>query len=179
MQEAMKRSHPMKAPKLQAGDGIRIISPSNSLGIIAPEQIEASTRLLESYGFKVSFAAHAYEMDQFSSSSIRSRVEDIHEAFRDPDVKGILTTLGGHNCNQLLRELDYRLIADNPKRLCGYSDITALSGAIYRKTGLITYSEDLGIAGEPGAIRITEQTVIQLVLPLFSCKGNHCAEKGW
>ncbi|CAM4228503.1 S66 peptidase family protein [Paenibacillus typhae] len=140
MQEAMKGSHPMKAPKLQAGDGIRIISPSNSLGIIAPEQIEASTRLLESYGFKVSFAAHAYEMDRFSSSSVRSRVEDIHEAFRDPDVKGILTTLGGHNCNQLLRELDYRLIADNPKRLCGYSDITALSSAIYRKTGLITYS---------------------------------------
>ncbi|AIQ47587.1 peptidase S66 [Paenibacillus sp. FSL R7-0273] len=130
----------MKAPKLQAGDEIRIISPSNSLGIIAPEQIAASTKLLEGYGFKVSFAAHAYEMDQFSSSSVRSRVEDIHEAFRDPDVKGILTTLGGHNCNQLLRELDYRLIADNPKRLCGYSDITALSSAIYRKTGLITYS---------------------------------------
>lgn len=130
----------MKAPKLQAGDEIRIISPSNSLGIIAPEQIEASTRLLESRGFKVSFAAHAYEMDQFSSSSVRSRVEDIHEAFGDPAVKGILTTLGGHNCNQLLRELDYRLIADNPKRLCGYSDITALGGAIYRKTGLITYS---------------------------------------
>ncbi|AIQ53063.1 S66 peptidase family protein [Paenibacillus sp. FSL R7-0331] len=130
----------MKAPKLQAGDEIRIISPSNSLGIIAPEQIEASLRLLEGYGFKVSFAEHAYEMDQFSSSSVRSRVEDIHEAFRDPAVKGILTTLGGHNANQLLRELDYGLIADNPKRLCGFSDITALSGAIYRKTGLITYS---------------------------------------
>ncbi|MDF9841096.1 MULTISPECIES: hypothetical protein [unclassified Paenibacillus] len=39
----------MKAPKLQAGDGIRIISPSNSLGIIAPEQIEAYARVLESY----------------------------------------------------------------------------------------------------------------------------------
>ncbi|MNC14537.1 Microcin C7 self-immunity protein MccF [compost metagenome] len=130
----------MKAAKLQAGDEIRIISPSNSLGIIAPEQIEASKGLLEGLGFTVSFAGHAYELDVFSSSSVSSRVEDIHEAFRDPNVKGILTTLGGHNCNQLLRELDYELIAANPKRLCGYSDITALGSAIYTQTGLITYS---------------------------------------
>ncbi|WP_054940868.1 S66 family peptidase [Paenibacillus ihuae] len=130
----------MKAAKLKAGDEIRIISPSNSLGIIAPEQIEASKGLLEGLGFTVSFAKHAYELDVFSSSSVSSRVEDIHEAFRDPKVKGILTTLGGHNCNQLLRELDYELIAANPKRLCGYSDITALGSAIYTRTGLITYS---------------------------------------
>lgn len=130
----------MKAPKLQAGDEIRIISPSNSLGIIAPDQIKASKQLLEGLGFTVSFAEHAYEMDVFSSSSVSSRVEDIHQAFRDPKVKGILTTIGGHNCNQLLRELDYELIAANPKRLCGYSDITALGSAIFSKTGLITYS---------------------------------------
>ncbi|WP_310833336.1 S66 family peptidase [Paenibacillus pedocola] len=130
----------MKAAKLKAGDEIRIISPSNSLGIIAPEQIEASKGLLQGLGFTVSFAEHAYELDVFSSSSVSSRVEDIHEAFRDPKVKGILTTLGGHNCNQLLRELDYELIAANPKRLCGYSDITALGSAIYTRTGLITYS---------------------------------------
>lgn len=130
----------MKAAKLQAGDEIRIISPSNSLGMIASEQIEASKKLLERLGFTVSFAEHAYEKDVFLSSSVRSRVKDIHEAFRDRSVKGILTTLGGHNCNQLLRELDYPLIAANPKRLCGYSDITALGSAIYSQTGLITYS---------------------------------------
>jgi muramoyltetrapeptide carboxypeptidase LdcA involved in peptidoglycan recycling len=32
------------------------------------------------------------------------------------------------------------LIKNNPKIFCGYSDITALSNAIYTKTGLITYS---------------------------------------
>lgn len=130
----------MQAAKLRAGDEIRIISPANSLGIIAGDQIEYAKRLLEQLGFTVSFAGHAYEQDIFSSSSVASRVEDIHNAFRDPQVKGILTTLGGHNSNQLLRELDYGLIAAHPKRLCGYSDITVLSSAIYAKTGLITYS---------------------------------------
>lgn len=130
----------MQAPKLKAGDEIRIISPANSLGIIAGDQISYAKKLLEHLGFTISFAGHAYELDTFSSSSIASRVEDIHNAFSDPNVSGILTTLGGHNSNQLLRELDYNLIAANPKRLCGYSDITVLSHAIYAKTGLITYS---------------------------------------
>lgn len=130
----------MQAAKLKTGDEIRIISPANSLGIIAKDQLEHATKLLEKLGFTVSFAGHAYEQDIFGSSSVASRVEDIHNAFSDPQVKGILTTLGGHNSNQLLRELDYDLIAANPKRLCGYSDITVLSNAIYAKTGLLTYS---------------------------------------
>src|SRR5215207_2322312 len=52
----------------------------------------------------------------------------------------MLTTLGGYNSNQLLRSLDYGLIRDNPKILCGFSDITALATAIHVKTDLVTYS---------------------------------------
>jgi muramoyltetrapeptide carboxypeptidase len=74
------------------------------------------------------------------SSSVQSRVEDIHEAFKDKKVKAILTVIGGYNSNQLLKYLDYNLIKNNPKILCGYSDITALTNAITHKTGLITYS---------------------------------------
>ncbi|MFC3749812.1 S66 peptidase family protein [Paenibacillus sp. GCM10012306] len=130
----------MRPEKLQPGDEIRIISPSRSLSLIAPEQREEAKQQLERLGFTVSFSKHALEADEFVSSSIESRVADLHEAFLDPNVKGILTTIGGFNANQLLRYLDYSLIGAHPKRLCGYSDITALSNAIYAKTGLITYS---------------------------------------
>jgi muramoyltetrapeptide carboxypeptidase len=51
-----------------------------------------------------------------------------------------LTVIGGFNSNQLLRHLDYPLIAANPKVLCGFSDITALQNAMYTKSGLVTYS---------------------------------------
>ncbi len=130
----------MKAKKLKAGDEIRIISPSCSLSMIAPEQRELAQNRLEQLGFTVTFSEHAFEADEFLSASIESRVTDLHQAFLDPNVKGILTTIGGYNCNQLLRHLDYSLIKENPKRLCGYSDITALSNAIYAKTGLSSYS---------------------------------------
>ena len=79
-------------------------------------------------------------MDRFDSSPVEKRVSDLHEAFADPGVKAMLTTLGGYNSNGLLAYLDYDLIRANPKILCGFSDITALATAIYARTGLVTYS---------------------------------------
>ncbi|UNK16827.1 LD-carboxypeptidase [Paenibacillus sp. N3/727] len=130
----------MKAQKLKPGDEIRILSPSRSMSIIAKEQRKLSEQRLSEMGLTVTYSKYCEESDAFSSSSIESRIQDLHEAFLDPNVSGILTTIGGYNCNQLLSYIDYDIIASNPKRLCGYSDITALSSAIYAKTGLITYS---------------------------------------
>ena len=48
-------------------------------------------------GFQVTFSKYADEIDRFASSSISSRIQDLHKAFRDPNVKAILTTLGGYN----------------------------------------------------------------------------------
>jgi muramoyltetrapeptide carboxypeptidase LdcA involved in peptidoglycan recycling len=91
-------------------------------------------------GLEVSFARHAESCDDFMSSSVAERVADLHEAFADPQVDGILTVIGGFNSNQLLRQIDYDLIAANPKVFCGFSDVTALANAIYARSGLITYS---------------------------------------
>lgn len=130
----------MKPNKLKPGDELRIISPARSLSLIAAEQRKIAKEQLQKLGFRISFSVNSFEKDDFVSSSIESRIEDLHEAFLDPNVKGILTTIGGFNSNQLLRYIDYSIIAEHPKRLCGYSDITALSNAIYAKTGLVTYS---------------------------------------
>ncbi|WP_075982011.1 S66 family peptidase [Bacillus massilinigeriensis] len=130
----------MFASKLQLGDEIRIIAPSTSAAIIKDEQLTIATERLHGLGFQVTYGTHIFEHDEFFSSSVDERVEDLHDAFKDPNVKGILTVLGGYNSNQLLNAIDYELIKRNPKVFCGYSDITALSLAIYRKTGLVTYS---------------------------------------
>src|SRR3989344_5204892 len=131
----------MISQKLKKGDEIRVISPSKSMAIISESTREViKKRLGEELGLKVTFSKHSEEMDEFGSSSVESRLEDIHEAFKDRNVKAILTTIGGFNSNQLLSGLDYKLIKSNPKIFCGYSDITALSNAIYKKTGLVTYS---------------------------------------
>ncbi|MBE7120988.1 S66 peptidase family protein [Bacillus cereus] len=130
----------MLPTKLKKGDEIRVISPSFSLRIVSNENRDLAIKRLTDIGFQVTFSKYADEIDRFASSSISSRVQDLHEAFRDPNVKAILTTLGGYNSNGLLKHLDYDLIRENPKFFCGYSDITALNNAIYTKTGIVTYS---------------------------------------
>ncbi|MFC4402278.1 S66 family peptidase [Gracilibacillus xinjiangensis] len=126
--------------KLKAGDEIRIIAPSRSASILSEEGIQTAKKRLVKMGFKVSFAEHIFECDIQNSSSIKHRLEDLHIAFTDPDVKGILTVIGGFNSNELLPYIDYECIRQNPKVFCGYSDITAIGTAITVKTGIITYS---------------------------------------
>ena len=126
-------------PKLKQGDEIRVVAPSRSLSLLTKEHVQLAKENLEKHGFVVTFSKNCKEKDMFLSSSVKSRVEDIHEAFTDKNVKLIFTVIGGFNANQLLKHLDYELIKKNPKIFCGYSDFTALSNAITAKTGLTTY----------------------------------------
>jgi len=131
----------MIIPKaLQKGDEIRVIAPSRSLRIISEENRKLAEEKLSELGLTLSFGKHVLECDDFLTSSVESRVEDLHEAFSDTHVKGILTVLGGYSTNQMLSKIDYDLIAQNPKILCGFSDITALQNAIWAKSKLLTYS---------------------------------------
>lgn len=126
--------------KLKIGDEIRVVAPSSSLSIISKENREIALKRLNDLGFKVTFSKNAEEMDEFNSLSIKSRVADLHEAFADKNIKGVLAAIGGFNANQILKYLDYNLIKSNPKIICGFSDIDVLNNAIYAKTGLVNYS---------------------------------------
>lgn len=123
--------------KLKKGSHIRVIAPSRSMKILSNDTVKLAEKALANAGFRVSFGKNVNEFNEFFSSSVESRVQDLHDAFSDPSVDGILTTIGGYNSNQLLDYLDYDLIKSNPKYLCGYSDITVLTNAIYAKTGLV------------------------------------------
>jgi muramoyltetrapeptide carboxypeptidase len=126
-------------PKLRPGSHVRVVAPSRSLQLIDHSVVRLAQSRLEHQGFSVSFGRHVHEHDSFQSSSIEARLYDIHDAFADRAVDGILSVIGGYNSNQLLSQLDYGLIADNPKLFCGYSDITTLCNAMLAKSGLVTY----------------------------------------
>jgi len=128
-------------PKLKKDDTVRVIAPARSLGMSWIQEVKEKAIIkFEAIGLKLTFGKHVNEINEFDSSLIESRIEDLHDAFRDENVKLIITVIGGFNSNQLLKYIDYNLIKNNPKIICGYSDITALANAIYAKSGLITYS---------------------------------------
>ena len=128
--------------KLKQGDEVRIIAPSRSMKILGEDCIELATKRLEDLGLKVTFGKYVNEVadDDYFAATIEHRAEDLNEAFADKNVKAILTVIGGFNSNQISDYIDYDVIRNNLKIFCGFSDITALSCAIYAKTGLVTYS---------------------------------------
>ncbi|MCV2402466.1 LD-carboxypeptidase [Marinomonas sp. C2222] len=126
--------------KLKAGDEVRVVAPSRSLAIISQENRALANKRFTELGLTLSFSKHCEVIDEFASSSIEERVQDLHDAFLDKNVKAIFTVIGGHNVNQILQYLDYSIVKNNPKIFCGFSDTTALSNALFHKTGLVTYS---------------------------------------
>ncbi len=128
-----------KPPLLTSGAHIRIIAPSLSTTLLTPEIINYAKQRYHEMGFSTSLSKNCFECDDFYSSSIESRINDLHEAFLDPNIDGIVAAIGGYNANQLLNYINFDIIAQNPKPFCGYSDITVLLNAITKKCNLITY----------------------------------------
>jgi muramoyltetrapeptide carboxypeptidase len=124
--------------RLSGGEVVGIVSPSSPVAAACPRRFERGVAELERRGFRVRVGEHARSRTGWTAGSAEDRAADLHAMFADPEVRGIVCTIGGYNANQLLELLDYDLIAANPKVFVGYSDITALHGAIHARTGLAT-----------------------------------------
>jgi len=129
-----------KAPRLQPGDTVAIVSPSWGGGAHFPHRIERGAAHLRSLGFRVKIAPHALNSIGFVSDTQENRVADIHAMFLDPEVKAIIASIGGDHSCHLLPLLDFDLIAAHPKIFMGYSDVTVLNVAIHAMTGLVTFN---------------------------------------
>ena len=119
---------------------MRVIAPSESFfPKFTKELEERAVKKLEEMGLKISFGKHVRELNEFDTASVEHRLEDLHDAFSDSSVQAVIVANGGTSVNQLLKDIDYELIKNNPKIFCGLSDLTELALAIHEKTGLVCY----------------------------------------
>lgn len=132
------------AARLKLGGTIGLITPAGVLD--DEESISIAREIFETLGFKVKEGKHIRSRYGNLAGTDQERIADIHDMFADKTVKAIVCIRGGSGTSRLLDRLDYRLIANNPKVLLGYSDITALILALYAKTGLITFHGAVGIS---------------------------------
>lgn len=128
----------LKPQALKKGDVIGIISPASSPDDFS--RIEKGISYLESLGYKVKLGKHIYKRFGYLSATDDERAEDLNKMFADREVRAIFCVRGGYGTPRILDKIDYNIIKRNPKVFVGYSDITALQLAIFKKTGLITFS---------------------------------------
>ena len=129
----------LKPAKLEKGDTIAFIAPAGGLAALTLHRLEKGKQFFEDLGYKVKIFPTAKKTSGISSDTAENRAKDIMEAFRDKDIKAIITTIGGNTSHQTLEYLDFGTIKRNPKILCGYSDITSLHLAFYSQTGLVGF----------------------------------------
>lgn len=128
--------HLLKPPRLRPGDTVGLIAPG---GYATEAAIDKATRNIESLGLRVKHGKYLREVFGNYAGSSQQRLADLHAMFVDPEVSMIWPIRGGSGCISLLSGLDYGLVRRHPKILLGYSDITALHLAIFKRTGLVTF----------------------------------------
>lgn len=126
--------------RLKIGDTIGVVAPSNPIIDENIEEIQKAKEIVEKLGFKVKFSKNLFSSTNEYSATAKEKAEDINDMLRDKEVKMIWCAKGGENSNSTFEYLDYELIKQNPKIICGYSDITSITNMITEKTGLVTFS---------------------------------------
>ncbi len=129
----------IKPPLLKPGDTIAFYSPSSPATAFAPKRFQRAKDYLESKGFRLLAGSLTGKSAGYRSGTIMERAEELNDLIRNPDVRCIMSTIGGMNSNSLLAYIDYDALIKDPKILIGYSDVTAILLGVYAKTGLITF----------------------------------------
>jgi muramoyltetrapeptide carboxypeptidase len=121
---------------LPPGGTIAVVSPASP--VLDTRSLRGGQDWLERLGYAVHFAAHFNRRWGYAAGRPEERARDLEAAFANPAVDAVLCAGGGHSTGQLLRHLDFGLIADNSKPFVGFSEITVLHAAIGREAGLVT-----------------------------------------
>lgn len=128
----------LKPRALKTGDSIAVISPAGAT-VDPPDAFEKGIALLEAEGFRVKLMPYARNKRAYLAGTDAERLSDLHAAFQDPDVQGILCARGGYGALRIVSDIDFSIIRENPKVFIGFSDITVLHQAFYQEAGLVGF----------------------------------------
>lgn len=129
------------SPMLRPGDLVSLVSPASAP---APEWLDAEVAVLESWGLQVAVGAHALDTWAYMAGTDTDRLSDLNQAFRDPNVRAVITTRGGAGAYRIWQGMDFDAVADDPKPLVGFSDITYLHLPLWQRCQLATIHGSLG-----------------------------------
>lgn len=126
-----------KPPALRPGATLAVISPASTP---KRELVERGLAELEAAGYRVRLGKYALGGGPlYYAGTLSQRLEDLHAAFADASVDGILCTRGGWGSAELLPYLDADLIRSNPKAFIGYSDHTSLHSWFQNEANLTSF----------------------------------------
>jgi muramoyltetrapeptide carboxypeptidase len=127
----------VKPAPLRPGATLAVLSPASTP---KAELVHRGMAGLQELGYRTVLGKHALDRGPlYYAGTLEHRLEDLHAAFADPSIDGIICTRGGWGSAELLPYLDVELIRANPKAFIGYSDHTALHCWLHREANLVSF----------------------------------------
>lgn len=126
----------IRPTRLQKGDTIGIIAPSSPPNL---ESLQRSLTFLEQLGLNVKMGKHVENVHGYLAGTDDERLEDLQAMLADPSIKGIICAGGGYGAGRYADRIDFQLMAEQPKILWGYSDITFLHTTIGQFANVVTF----------------------------------------
>jgi len=137
----------IKPKKLNPGDTIAVVSPSSGVPYEYPHIFDYGLEILKNeLGFRIKEYPTARMNPKTLYENPRMRADDINQAFLDPEVRGIICSIGGDDSIRILGYLDTEAMLKNPKFIMGFSDSTTFL-AYLNLFGLVTYYGPSVMAG--------------------------------
>jgi muramoyltetrapeptide carboxypeptidase len=126
----------IRPPALRQGDKVAVVAPASSF---SREGFLAGCGRLRQMGYEPVYSQEIFDRDIYFAGSAERRSREFKEYWQREDIRALVCVRGGYGSNYLLEQLDFDLIAKQPKILIGCSDITSLLTAIHDRTGLTTF----------------------------------------
>ena len=135
-------THPgtmIKPPRLNPGDKVATVSLSwGGPGTLPLRYQIGVQQLQQEFGLQVVEMPNTLKDADWLARNPKARADDLIQAFADPSIRGIFSTIGGSDSIRLLPHIDTQVIQDHPKIFLGYSD-TTISHLVCYKAGLVSF----------------------------------------
>ena len=122
-------------PALRPGDAVGITCPA---GYVAPGRVAYAVQVLRRWGFRVVVGQTVGTGNHYFSGHDNERLADLQAMLDNPDIKAILMGRGGYGVSRIIDAINFERFAQNPKWICGFSDITVLHSHIHQQYGIAT-----------------------------------------
>jgi len=148
----------IRPPKLIRGNRIALIAPAGPL--LERDDLTRAEALCSALGYDPVLGKSAYSRHGYLAGTDAERLSDLNSALADPSIDAVWCIRGGYGSIRLLDGVDYQAIANRPKALIGFSDITALLNAVTRFTGVVTFHGPVARASMPAFNRLHFERVL-------------------
>ena len=136
----------------------KFIKENNTIGVPAPSagasnelkqnKIKNSKKMFESFKYKIKLSDNIFNSYRGRSADKKIRAQELNDMINDRNIDMIICASGGEFLVEILPYVNFKLIKENPKFVCGFSDPTGLLYTITTKYDVSTiYGQNFSSMG--------------------------------